>query len=42
MGRSVLSREAVDFAERAPDDTVEVLIGRADAALVDTRHRMAS
>jgi diguanylate cyclase len=28
----------VGFAERNPDDTVDALVGRADAALVVTRH----
>ena len=29
----------VGFAERSPDDTVEALVGRADAALIETRHQ---
>jgi diguanylate cyclase len=28
----------VGFAERNPDDTVDALVGRADAALIETRH----
>jgi diguanylate cyclase (GGDEF)-like protein len=28
----------VGFAERNPDDTVDTLVGRADAALIQTRH----
>jgi hypothetical protein len=32
-----LRRVTVGFAERAADDTVEILIGRADAALVAAR-----
>ena len=28
----------VGFAERTPEDTVDALVGRADAALIETRH----